>query len=75
MIDYYNTIFLNRGQIMPRLLRKCEDHHYTMDLEKEYCNKCGKDLRQAAPARFSPHDRFTKYRRMMREISQKENNT
>ncbi|MFX1513556.1 MAG: nucleolar RNA-binding Nop10p family protein [Promethearchaeota archaeon] len=54
---------------MPRLLRKCDSHHYTMNVEAKSCQICGKELKRAAPPRFSPHDRYAKYRRAMRKIS------
>ncbi len=37
---------------------------YTM---KESCPKCGEPTRTKAPARYSPEDRYGKYRRMLLE--------
>ena len=55
---------------MPRLLRRCENYHYTIDQSRTKCRICGTPLSQAAPARYSPLDRYAKYRRQMRELSQ-----
>ena len=49
------------------LLRKCEDcERYT--LKKEVCPYCGGKLRVPHPARFSPDDKYAKYRRAMKEV-------
>ncbi|HYA33417.1 MAG TPA: RNA-protein complex protein Nop10 [Candidatus Bathyarchaeia archaeon] len=42
-------------------LRKC--HGYTLD---QQCRTCGQPTRPAHPARFSPEDRYGKYRRMLK---------
>jgi len=47
------------------LLRKCvQCGKYTLNLEK--CPYCGGLVRVPHPARFSPQDRYAKYRRAMR---------
>ena len=44
-------------------LRVCHScHRYTL---KENCPQCGNPSRQPHPARFSPHDRYGKYRRLL----------
>jgi H/ACA ribonucleoprotein complex subunit 3 len=45
-------------------LRKCKDCGiYTL---KEECPKCGKRTGSPHPPKFSPEDRYGKYRRLMR---------
>ncbi|CAC12327.1 conserved hypothetical protein [Thermoplasma acidophilum] len=45
---------------MKSLIRKCPRcHAYTME---EKCPKCGSDTYIAVPPRYSPVDRFRKYR-------------
>lgn len=47
------------------LLRKCEQcGRYTLNLEK--CPYCGGRVRVAHPAKFSPQDKYAKYRRAMK---------
>jgi len=47
------------------LLRKCEKcNQYTLNLKK--CPHCGGRVRVPHPARFSPEDRYAKYRRAMK---------
>jgi len=47
------------------LLRKCvQCGKYTLNLEK--CPYCGGVVRVPHPARFSPQDKYAKYRRAMR---------
>jgi H/ACA ribonucleoprotein complex subunit 3 len=49
---------------MGKLLKKCfACHQYS--LAKEICPNCGGHLRVAAPSRFSPQDKYGKYRRML----------
>lgn len=43
-----------------RVCRAC--HRYSL---KESCPECGQPTRQPHPARFSPQDRYGKYRRML----------
>jgi H/ACA ribonucleoprotein complex subunit 3 len=58
------------GGIMVWLLRKCvKCGEYT--LKHESCPVCGGDLRVPHPAKFSPEDKYAKYRRAMREVNQK----
>jgi H/ACA ribonucleoprotein complex subunit 3 len=48
------------------LLRKCEKCHvYT--LNKEKCPKCGGKVHVPHPPKFSPHDKYIKYRIMLKE--------
>ncbi|MGB9371373.1 MAG: RNA-protein complex protein Nop10 [Halobacteriota archaeon] len=42
-------------------LRKC--HGYTLE---EKCRTCGQPTVTARPARFSPEDRYGRYRRMLK---------
>jgi H/ACA ribonucleoprotein complex subunit 3 len=47
------------------LLRKCEVcARYTLNVEK--CPYCGGTVRVPHPAKFSPQDKYAKYRRAMR---------
>jgi len=47
------------------LLRKCmQCGKYTLDLEK--CPYCGGEVRVPHPAKFSPQDKYAKYRRAMK---------
>lgn len=49
---------------MGKLLKKCVAcHQYS--LTKEICPNCGGHLRIAAPPKFSPQDKYGKYRRML----------
>lgn len=43
-----------------RVCRAC--HRYTM---KEHCPECGGASHSPHPARFSPQDRYGKYRRLL----------
>ncbi len=43
-------------------IRKCLCGSYTL---KEKCPQCGKDTFIPRPARFSPEDRYGRYRRML----------
>ena len=52
------------------LLRKCvKCQKYT--LNQGMCLKCGANLRIPHPAKFSPQDRYAKYRRALREVNEK----
>ncbi|HSQ53446.1 MAG TPA: RNA-protein complex protein Nop10 [Acidobacteriota bacterium] len=52
------------------LLRKCvKCGEYT--LKHDRCPVCGGDLHVPHPAKFSPEDKYAKYRRAMREVNQK----
>ena len=42
---------------------KCQEHGYTLG---ETCPKCGKPTAEAGPAKYSPEDRFGKYRRKLK---------
>ena len=49
------------------LLRKCTQcGRYTLSQDK--CPVCGGPLRTPHPARFSPEDRYGKYRRMLKRM-------
>ena len=51
------------------LLRKCVDcGRYT--LNKEYCPVCGGRVRIPHPAKFSPDDRYQKYRLKLRRLAE-----
>lgn len=48
-------------------IRKCFSCNvYTL---KAVCDACGKETGTPHPPRFSPDDRFGKYRRQLRELS------
>ena len=65
---------LKRVGMMVWLLRKCvKCGKYT--LNHESCPICGGNLRIPHPAKFSPEDRYAKYRRAMRGLGQNENNS
>ena len=52
-------------------LRKCpECEAYTMKLE---CGKCKVETNQTKPARYSPEDKYGKYRRKLKKM--RENRT
>jgi H/ACA ribonucleoprotein complex subunit 3 len=51
--------------MMVWLLRKCEEcRRYT--LNQEECPYCGGNVHIPHPAKFSPEDRYAKYRRAMK---------
>ncbi|MEA2090576.1 MAG: RNA-protein complex protein Nop10 [Thermoproteota archaeon] len=53
---------------MVRLLRKCvECGKYTLNQEK--CPYCGGMTHPAHPAKFSPDDKYAKYRRALKETT------
>ncbi|HDJ04400.1 RNA-protein complex protein Nop10 [Candidatus Bathyarchaeota archaeon] len=53
------------------LMRRCVDcGRYT--LKKDSCPYCGGKLRIPHPAKFSPDDKYAKYRVAMRNIEAKE---
>ncbi|MHA1728861.1 MAG: H/ACA ribonucleoprotein complex subunit NOP10 [Promethearchaeota archaeon] len=46
---------------MPKMLYYCDScKSYTM--EEKICPKCGEQLRTPHPPKFSPHDKYQKYR-------------
>jgi H/ACA ribonucleoprotein complex subunit 3 len=50
------------------LLKKCvECGKYT--LSKEKCPYCGGRTQQAHPAKFSPDDKYAKYRRALKDVA------
>lgn len=54
--------------IMPWLLRKCTSCGvYT--LHKDKCPYCGGEVRVPHPPKFSPEDRYGRYRRLMKKLS------
>jgi len=58
------------GSILPWLLRKCvECGRYT--LKRDKCPYCGGRVRIPHPAKFSPDDRYSKYRRLMKKLAEK----
>ncbi len=57
------------------LLRKCiKCGRYT--LKRDKCPYCGGNVRIPHPAKFSPDDKYAKYRRMLKEEAkvEKDNN-
>lgn len=55
------------------LLRRCvKCEKYTLNQEK--CPYCGGRVQPPHPAKFSPDDKYAKYRRALRETSQNERN-
>ena len=55
------------------LLRKCiKCENYTLDQDK--CPVCGSKLRVPHPAKFSPDDRYAKYRQALRGLIKNEKN-
>ena len=57
------------------LLRKCiKCGRYT--LKKDKCPYCGGNVKIPHPAKFSPDDKYAKYRRMLKEKAEieKDNN-
>jgi len=57
--------------MMVWLLRKCvKCGEYT--LSQESCPVCGGEVRIPHPAKFSPEDKYAKYRRAMRGYGQNE---
>ncbi|MEM0023244.1 MAG: RNA-protein complex protein Nop10 [Thermofilaceae archaeon] len=50
------------------LLRKCA-RCGTYTLNRESCPKCGSPVRIPHPPRFSPEDKYSKYRRMLKTQS------
>jgi H/ACA ribonucleoprotein complex subunit 3 len=52
------------------MLRKCEVcGRYSMRIEK--CPNCGGALHISHPAKFSPEDKYDKYRRELKRMSEK----
>ncbi|MCJ7770453.1 RNA-protein complex protein Nop10 [Candidatus Bathyarchaeota archaeon] len=48
------------------LLRRCKTcGKYTLDVER--CPLCGGEVKVPQPGKFSPDDRYSKYRRMLKE--------
>jgi H/ACA ribonucleoprotein complex subunit 3 len=55
------------------LLRKCvKCDNYT--LNQESCPGCGGNVKIPHPAKFSPDDKYSKYRQAMRGLGQNEKN-
>jgi H/ACA ribonucleoprotein complex subunit 3 len=55
------------------LIRKCvECKNYTLRNDK--CPYCGGKVRIPHPAKFSPEDKYAKYKGMMRNLANGENN-
>jgi len=50
------------------LLRKCVKCG-TYTLRQDKCPKCGSQVRVPHPPRFSPEDKYVKYRYLMKKIS------
>ena len=56
------------------LLRKCvKCENYT--LNQESCSNCGGSVSIPHPAKFSPDDKYAKYRRAMRGLGKNEKNS
>jgi len=56
------------------LLRKCvKCENYT--LSQESCSNCGGRVSIPHPAKFSPDDKYAKYRRAMRGLGNNEKNS
>ncbi|MEJ2272591.1 MAG: RNA-protein complex protein Nop10 [Candidatus Bathyarchaeota archaeon] len=56
------------------LLRKCiKCLNYT--LNQEICPRCGGNVRIPQPSKFSPDDKYAKYRRSMKGLDQDERNS
>jgi H/ACA ribonucleoprotein complex subunit 3 len=54
-------------------LRKCVDcEEYTLNVK--FCPKCGGKTMIPHPAKFSPDDKYAKYRRMMKYPPKKDEN-
>ncbi|MCX8169392.1 MAG: RNA-protein complex protein Nop10 [Candidatus Methanomethylicia archaeon] len=54
---------------MPWLIRKCIlCGNYT--LNKDKCPYCGGEVKIPHPAKFSPEDKYGKYRRFMKKLSE-----
>lgn len=50
---------------MPWMLRKCKScNRYTLNTDK--CPYCGGEVRIPHPPRFSPEDKYVKYRVLMK---------
>ena len=45
-------------------IMKCVNRHYTM---KEACPECSQEAREAKPAKYSPEDKYGKYRRIAKQ--------
>jgi H/ACA ribonucleoprotein complex subunit 3 len=54
--------------VMGWLLRKCDKcGNYTLNQER--CPVCGGAVHIPHPAKFSPEDKYAKYRQAMREVN------
>ena len=55
---------------MKTLMRRCTScWTYTF---KSECPECGSDVMNPLPARYSPQDRWGKYRRKLKQLSEEE---
>ena len=64
-------IFVGDGVSVVWLLRKCEKcEKYT--LNQEVCPACGGKVHIPHPAKFSPDDKYAKYRTALRGLGQNE---
>lgn len=56
------------------LMRKCvQCGNYTLKQDK--CPTCGGKVQTPHPARFSPHDKYAKYRLALKETGNSEGNS
>ena len=61
---------IKAGRIMVWLLRNCiKCGEYT--LKHDTCPTCGGEVHIPHPAKFSPEDKYARYRRAMRKVNQK----
>ena len=56
--------------IMAHIYKCLKCNEYTL---REVCKKCGEKTSKASPARYSPQDKYSKYRREVRLSSKDEN--
>jgi H/ACA ribonucleoprotein complex subunit 3 len=58
---------------MPKMLQRCQKcMRYT--LQKSTCPLCGGPAKKAHPPKFSPEDRYGKFRRVWKKKIEKEKN-
>ena len=56
--------------LSPTILRRCREcGEYTLNQSK--CPRCGGSVYTPIPPKFSPDDKYAKYRRMMKEEAEK----
>ncbi|MFX0163218.1 MAG: RNA-protein complex protein Nop10 [Candidatus Hodarchaeota archaeon] len=58
---------------MPKMLQQCQKcTHYT--LQKPTCPHCGNPVKTAHPPKFSPEDKYGKFRRTWKKKMKEEKN-